>query len=180
MVAQYELSVDWLARSVAEQGGSVLVLLLGAPASGKSTLAKYFERLKFTRLSMDDIREELFGTATSNSSKVNKIFAQRLKQALEKQGPVLIDNANCYRSSRDEIIKEARQAGYQRIWLLAMDVPVDVCLARNKQRSRQVPEIAIRKLNKELHGAGKPSAEEGLLLWLMPGSDSEHIKIRSL
>ena len=62
-----------------------LILLVGIPGSGKTTLAKKIVERGFTCLSADPIREELYGAAIEqgDAKEVFKIFFERLEDMIE-------------------------------------------------------------------------------------------------
>lgn len=76
-----------------------LVIITGAQASGKSTLAEIFTNMGFVYLSNDQIK---------NKSKLNQLFIQ----ALNDRQSIVIDNTNPKRETRAIYIHPARDRGY--------------------------------------------------------------------
>lgn len=140
-----------------------LILLIGIPGSGKTTLAQTLVNKGFLRLCADSIRQELWGNEADqrNPEKVFAIFFELLEKALADGADIVIDNTNINTRHRNPIITRAQQAGYSDIQLWLLETPLELCLERNKARSRIVPEDIVRNMQKTLSGAGKPTQQEG-------------------
>lgn len=143
-----------------------LILLVGVPGSGKTTLAQSLVKKGFERLCADDIRLELYSDAAEqgDAKEVFAIFFKRLEALLEDENNIVIDNTNIKFDHRQQIIDRARRSKYTDIQLWVLDVPLAVCLERNKKRERQVPEDVITNLFNTLNGRGKPKIEEGQIV----------------
>ncbi|MBS1991489.1 MAG: ATP-binding protein [Cyanobacteria bacterium SZAS LIN-3] len=149
-----------------------MVLLIGLPASGKSTIAEAFEKAGWVRLNKDAIRKELYGdeSVAGNLKEVSGVFYKRLEAALKAGRNVLVDNTNVSNLHRQGPLAMAHDFGYNRITHIFLDVPLEECLRRNSLRSRQVPEAAMRELADALTWpGGVPSRKEGHLIVLKPG-----------
>lgn len=157
----------------ARQTNMRLILLVGIPGSGKTTLAKKLVEKGFQRLCADDIREELYGDAAvqGDAAEVFGIFFKRLEQGLQAGKNIVVDNTNMNRKHRQPILQRAKAAGYTDIQLWCLDVPLDVCLARNKARQRLVPEDIVANMFMELNRGGRPQRSEGKIVIIRPGKD---------
>lgn len=155
-----------------------LILLVGIPGAGKTTLAKKIIEKGFHCLSADPIREELYGKAIEqgNKEEVFKIFFERLDEAFAKELDVIIDNTNLNPRERKPILERAQKAGYTDIQLWLLDVPLDVCLKRNAARERVVPEDIIANKFMELNRSGRPQRSEGKLAIIRPGADENDFR----
>ncbi len=155
-----------------------LILLVGIPGAGKSTLAKKIIEKGFHCLSADPIREELYGDAAEQGDKeqVFKIFFERLDDALAKELDIIIDNTNLNPRQRKPILEKARKAGYSDIQLWLLDVPLDVCLKRNASRNRVVPDDIVANMFMELNRSGRPQRTEGKLVLIRPGNDENDFR----
>lgn len=147
-----------------------LILLCGIPGSGKTTLAAKLAEQGFICLSADDIRQELWGDAAEQkeAEKVFEIFFDRLQQGLSRGWNIVIDNTNINTRHREPILQQAKKAGYKDIELWVFDIPLPVCIERNKQRGRIVPEEIITNMYTTLHGSGKPEKREGRIKYVRP------------
>ena len=134
-----------------------IVVLVGLPGSGKST---YLERLGITPLASDVIRQLLADDATDQTihARVFQCLRYLLRQRLAIGRPATyVDATHLTPAERRPYIKIAERYGCA-IEALYFDVPLDVCLERNRGRSRVVPEEAVRAMAAKLV---PPSVEEG-------------------
>jgi predicted kinase len=143
-----------------------LILLVGIPGSGKTTLAQTLIAKGFERLCADDIRHELYGDAADQGDpkKVFEIFFERLENLLKADKDIVVDNINTKLDHRQQIIERAAKFQYTDIRLWVLDIPLDVCLARNKNRARQVPEEVIRRSFNTLTRYNQPMSSEGQIV----------------
>ena len=150
-----------------------IILLLGVPGSGKTTLAKKLTEKGFLCLNADSIRGELYGDELEQGDpkKVFEIFFERLEEALAEKKDILVDNTNLKQQHRKPIIERAEKAGYKDIQLWLLDVPLELCLARNKNREKAVPEDIVAKMFMEFNRTGRPKHGEGKLVLLRPAKD---------
>ncbi|MBS2002548.1 MAG: AAA family ATPase [Candidatus Obscuribacterales bacterium] len=155
-----------------------LILLVGIPGSGKTTLAKKIVEKGFHCLSADPIREELYGNAAEQGDKeeVFRIFFERLEDALSKELDIIVDNTNLNPRQRKPLLERAQKAGYTDIQLWLLDVPLDVCLKRNASRERVVPDDIVANMFMELNRSGRPQRSEGKLAIIRPGNDENDFR----
>ena len=155
-----------------------LILLVGIPGSGKTTLAKKIIEKGFHCLSADPIREELYGNAAEQGDKeeVFRIFFERLEDALSKELDIIVDNTNLNPRQRKPLLERAQKAGYTDIQLWLLDVPLDVCLKRNASRERVVPDDIVANMFMELNRSGRPQRSEGKLAIIRPGNDENDFR----
>lgn len=127
----------------------IFTMLIGLPASGKSTWA---EKRKDTYQihSSDKIREELFGNedyecTPEQNNIVFTVLHQRVKNDLKMGRNVIYDATNISKKRRISFLKELRKIScVKRCVLFATDY--EVCIKQNQGRSRKVPEEVIRKM----------------------------------
>lgn len=122
----------------------MIKLMVGVPASGKSTYAKSFveTRPNWLILSSDAIREEL---NTDDNIYVFATLRSRLGEAIKKGYNVIVDATNVSRKNRRAYIDIARKHKIP-IEAIVFATSYEECLRRNASRERVVPESAIRKM----------------------------------
>jgi predicted kinase len=152
-----------------DESASRLIILIGLPGSGKSTLARQWVLNQPGRslISTDAIRAHLFGDAAIQGPwlRIWQEIERQLQQAVTQiaVGAVcsaIYDATNAVRRHRRDIITLAKAKGFNHLTGVWLDVPLEECLKRNRQRDRQVPEEAIYRMHRRLMGA-PPSIQEG-------------------
>ena len=146
-----------------------LVLLVGLPCSGKSSFATGLVRHCPRRrlISTDAIRSHLFGDEATQGpwlkvwQEVDRQFQQTARQIAGGQAlEAIYDATNAVRRDRRRAIALARACGFTSIISVWLNTPLVVCLARNRQRQRQVPEPIILRMHRCLMGA-PPGLSDG-------------------
>jgi predicted kinase len=135
----------------------VVVLAIGLPGSGKSS---WFKRHQITPLSSDLLRALLFDDAQEQRFQdlVFSNLRSMLKARLIARRPMnYVDATNLTPHERQGWIKLARDYGYE-VQAVFFDVPLDVCLERNRRRQRSVDEPAMQRMAAKLR---PPSFDEG-------------------
>lgn len=131
-----------------------LILLIGLPGSGKSFLARQLVAECPSRqlISTDSIRAELFGAESVQGPWVLiwREVQRQFQHAAIARAEAIYDATNAECSGRREAIALARETGFDRISGVWLDMPVQICLQRNQQRSRQVPDEVIWRMNDRL------------------------------
>lgn len=151
-----------------------LILMIGVPGSGKSTLAQKVAEKGFMIMNADSIREELYGSAAEQGDpqQVFDLFFERLEKAMAEGKDIIIDNTNINTKQRKPILERATKHGYGDIQLWLMDVPLEVCLDRNRARDRVVQEDIVANMFMELNRNGRPRNSEGKVVLIRPGKDA--------
>jgi predicted kinase len=135
----------------------VVVLAIGLPGSGKSS---WFKRHNITPLSSDLLRTLLFDDTTEQRFQdlVFSNLRSMLKARLIARRPMnYVDATNLSPHDRHTWIKMARDYGYE-VHAVFFDVPVEVCMERNRRRDRVVPEDVMQRMASKLR---PPTFEEG-------------------
>lgn len=145
------------ASKTARAPKGVVVLAIGLPGSGKTT---WFKRRGVTPLSSDMLRSILFDDITEQRYQglVFSTLRSLLRARLIARMPWnYVDASNLSAHERRQWIKMAKGFGYE-VHAVFFDVPVEVCLERNRKRERQVKEDVVQRMAAKLKA---PAFEEG-------------------
>ena len=124
------------------------IMMVGLPASGKSTIAKkYAEKENAIIISTDELREELLGDEASqeNNELVFKEAEKRIKENLNNNKNVIFDATNVNYRRRMDFLNRFNKFNPQKIAILVA-TPYEECLERNLKRERVVPEEVITNM----------------------------------
>ena len=135
---------------------------IGLPGSGKTTaLKKFAARDRTYYISVDDLRKEKTGNANdqSRNSEVWAITYQLIHAALDLDRDVVIDATNAKKPDRIKLIAHCRQKADRIIWIW-FTPSYEVCLLRNQNRDRVVPDFPIGLMAGWLE-AHPPALSEG-------------------
>lgn len=123
-----------------------LVLLMGIPASGKSTFAALHMPHGHVRISLDMLHTR---------AKEAKMFSD----ALSMRQDVVVDNTNVLQAERQRFIGPAKEAGYEVTGYFFRSV-ISECLRRNALRTgnARIPDVGVIARSQALE---LPSLEEG-------------------
>ena len=134
-----------------------VVLAIGLPGSGKTT---WFRRRGVTPLSSDLLRNILFDDVEEQRYQglVFSTLRSLLRARLIARMPWnYVDATNLSAHERRQWIKMSKSFGYE-VQAVFFDVPLEVCLERNRSRDRMVSEDIMRKMAEKLK---PPAFEEG-------------------
>ncbi|HXW89384.1 MAG TPA: AAA family ATPase [Terriglobales bacterium] len=135
-----------------------VVLAIGLPGSGKSS---WFKRHSISPLSSDLLRALLFDDP--NEQRFQDLIFSNLRSMLRarliaRRPMNYVDATNLTPHDRQGWIKLAKDYGYD-VHAVFFDVPLEVCLERNRKRERVVAEDVMRRMAAKLK---PPRFEEGL------------------
>ena len=140
---------------------SKVTIMIGIPASGKSTIAK---TLPGIYVCPDEVRKELYGDISiqGNPKEVFAIVEDRIRSAIANGSDVVYDATNTTKY-RVKTIEEFRTYGATEINGVFVLTPLSVCKTRNgnrKDRSEPVPEEVLEKMWASLK-ENPPTEEDG-------------------
>lgn len=119
-------------------------MLCGPAGCGKSTFAaKHF--LKTQIVSSDDCRAIVCDDPANQSVSGHAFDLMYfiIEKRLRLGRLTVADATNLKREDRKPVVKVARSFGFNAA-ALVFNIPLEICLARNRARSRVVPEDALR------------------------------------
>lgn len=132
----------------------VMVMLVGLPGSGKSTLARNiyckvngkFEAISHIH-SSDKIREMLYGDENiqGDSNVVFRTLHNNIKEDLRNGHSVIYDATNIKRKNRISFLNELKNINCTKV-AVVVATPVAICVERNNNRTRKVPDEVIYKM----------------------------------
>jgi predicted kinase len=143
--------------SKGKKAKGAVVLSIGLPGSGKSS---WFKRHNIIPLSSDLVRGLLFDDPTEQRYQdlVFSTLRAMLRARMISGRPWnYIDATNLSPKERHSWIKMARDFGYE-AHAVFFDVPTEVCMERNRMRSRNVPDEIMQRMGAKLR---PPKFEEG-------------------
>jgi predicted kinase len=117
-------------------------------------------------VSTDAIRAQLFGDEAIQGPWLS-IEHELDRQLRDAQGAmtqqqldgVICDATHCRRRNRRRMLAQLKVLGFETIDGLWFDVPLDLCLQRNRARSRQVPPEVITAMQRQISSTPPTSAE---------------------
>lgn len=126
----------------------VLIMMVGLPAGGKSTISlELADKHNATIFSSDELRKELFGDE-SNQDNNSKLFVElhkRIKDYLKTGNNAIYDATNISSRRRRAFLQELNKIDcYKKCIIVA--TPYEQCLKNNINRDRQVPEYVIENM----------------------------------
>ena len=127
---------------------TTLYMMVGLPASGKSTYAKLLaEEVDGLVLSSDAVRAEWYGSEEiqGDAGKIFREIEERCFNALKAGRNVIIDATNMNAKKRANFLK--RMPECHKVCVV-MAVPFDVCIRRDEMRPRHVGPAVMEKMRK--------------------------------
>ena len=135
---------------------SKFIMLVGIPASGKSTFAqKLKEKEEDVKIvSSDSLRKEIFGDINHQGDN-DKLFAKMndlVREKLSKGKDVVLDSTNLYFKRRKHLLNYVYNNYYDEAICYYMNIPIEIAHKRNIKRNkkikeRQVPETLVKDMS---------------------------------
>lgn len=145
-----------------------LILLYGVPCSGKSTVVSKLEqkynnihifsndtnRILFTKEKLGEVKDYnySFNYTSQNKKEFSRYNNEKLKEILNKDGNIIIDNTNCFYQARKNIFRNLKRSNINKICIY-VDTNLDIIKKRNKKRFEETGKfISDDVLNRFLYG----------------------------
>ena len=138
-----------------------IIMLIGAPASGKTTAApKIAAKNNAVIISTDRIRAALYGAEyiQGNWIDIEAVLYDRIKNAIKANKNIILDSTHFKKEYRAKIIKNFAKCSELSAYYF--NYPFSVIYKRNKKRARRVPFEVLAAMFKELKKA-PPTLAEG-------------------
>ncbi|MEL6788016.1 MAG: ATP-binding protein, partial [Cyanobacteria bacterium J06607_15] len=140
-------------------------LLIGLPASGKSTFAQQLSQQipNSVVVSTDTMRARLYGDemVQGDWNRIENLVIEHVRLAISYEQIVIYDATNVQLAWRNSFLDKVSDLNSEWIaWWLK--TPVNVCKNLNKYRSRQVPNQVINDYYQYLEES-PPTVEEGFV-----------------
>lgn len=139
--------------------------LVGVPASGKSRFAEEVVKRdpRYVVVSTDAVREKLYGDAViqGNWREIEAEVLAQIQEAIAQERPVIYDATNVRRAWRLDFLQLVKDLSDPPLTWVAwvMEVPVEVCQRRNRDRPRMVPNHVIERMAEHLAQTPVTTAE---------------------
>ena len=151
---------------------TVLKVMCGIPASGKSTYIKEHANPEDLVVSRDEIRFSILTPGIPYFSKEKEVFNEfcnRINNGIGKYKVIWADATHLNNSSRWKLLYNINRNDFEEIDFIAIEIPLEVCLKRNSPRKdiKRVPENSIRSMSASYR---RPSVNDFLSL--------ENVKIK--
>ena len=156
-----------------------LVMMVGLPASGKSTYAEKLDDKRYRIHSSDSIREEFgFENTKQDNIKCFDILHKRIKTDIENGESVIYDATNLSSKRRRSFLNSINQkikVELKKI-VVVMNTTLDDCFERNRKRDKSVPDEVIVRMVKNFQF---PLKNEGWDVIKVVGNNEEESSKRN-
>lgn len=130
------------------ENSPTLIMMIGLPASGKTTYADKMVEQGYISFSSDRLRIELLGDVSdmSHNRFIFHVLHTRLIKSLKEGKNCVYDATNISRTNRMNFLDSIKDVKCTKK-CVAFDVPVEVCMERNKKRDCQVPDEVYERMS---------------------------------
>lgn len=135
-----------------------LLILIGAPGSGKSTFSKYLLRTEenWVRINRDDFRMMQFGgtlMTTDIESNITKMVNASVRSLLQTKTNVVLDATNCNNRVLEDYISQFNDLAdiHFKIFQESIETLVHRCEKRNEETGKYISTSTIKRFVKQLN-----------------------------
>jgi len=131
-----------------------LIILVGLPASGKTTFANILKK-KLTFYFQSDVKiidpdllRDILSTKIfdfQNEPRVREETLGKVRKYLKKGIIVISDDLNYYTSMRHDLKSIADDLN-TKFYIIHISTPLELCLKRNENRGKPIPNMVIQKI----------------------------------
>jgi predicted kinase len=138
-----------------------LILMVGVPASGKSTKGlQIAEDNDFAYVSRDMVRNMIsLGFSKKEHKVTKKVFMALIEAALLRGDTVVADATHLNSGSRAPLIELGKQYGAD-VLALVMNTSYETCILRNSQRDK-MDRVPVENMRGMAQSLTMPNKEEG-------------------
>ena len=132
---------------------SKLIMMIGLPASGKSTYARELcIKENAILISSDDMRQELYGDIDNQDDKSNLFqeIHRRIKNNLKQGNNVVYDATNISWKKRRQLLWDIKKINVIKECYF-MATPYEICLKQNENRERKIPKHVIKRMYENIY-----------------------------
>lgn len=126
---------------------SVVMMMRGLPASGKSTYVKSMMNPDLKRVSKDDLRAmlDLGEYSVANEMLVLDVRDFIIQSCIEKGFDIVVDDTNL-NPVHEQALREVAEAFGANFEVIEIKTDIDVCIRRDAERDNLVGEYAITQM----------------------------------
>lgn len=131
-------------------------VMTGIPGSGKTTLAK---RLAEQHNAIVHSYDDMLGANTKHSmgGEVKKLWIEKMRSDLLTGRSVFCDGLPLTVAERKELLAQFADIPCKKV-LIVKIVPLEICLQRNQERHKRLPDFVVEQAARKLE---PPAKDEG-------------------
>ena len=126
---------------------NAVIMLVGVPGSGKTTLAKRAFGKDALIVSSMECRKEISGNEDDPTitQQAFELFHKRIEEGIDQKKQVIADASNLKKFGREKIYKICRDK-HVPVYAIVFNIPLETLKKQNKLKGSTIPEFAIEKM----------------------------------